>query len=219
MVGFSTVMDVATRVAKSGIKEDGQIVALLEAAGLSSGDDMVQVIKNISSNLFTNVTNPAVPVAVNTFGTISRGVSGTAGAITSFLVEHPKTTLAIGAAVAGTTALGAYELNQKKADALNPNTVTFTTDSKGNPIVLPSTKPGTQPAKVVTTQDTNPGILGTLVADLSYGLFGDTPSQVASAVESAKPWLIGGGVLVAIVAVGYTINAVRGNKQTLKVTV
>ena len=203
MVGFSTVMDVATRVAKSGIKEDGQIVALLEAAGLSSGDDMVQVIKNISSNLFTNVTNPAVPVAVNTFGTISRGVSGTAGAITSFLVEHPKTTLAIGAAVAGTTALGAYELNQKKADALNPNTVTFTTDSKGNPIVLPS----------------NPGILGTLVADLSYGLFGDTPSQVASAVESAKPWLIGGGVLVAIVAVGYTINAVRGNKQTLKVTV
>ena len=72
----------------------------------------------------------------------------------------------------------------------------------------------TDPSKTTAKKDN--GLIGNALEITSTTLFGEAGRDAANFVEGAKPWLLGAGVVIAMVAVGYTVNSLRGNRQTVR---
>lgn len=206
MAGLTTLLDIADSVAKAGIEDDGQIASILQSAGFDSADTDIQAVKKLADTVTQNIANApatatgAITSLVNTTGNITSKVVDAA-------VSHPYVTGGVALALTGATVYGAYELNLQN----NPS---------GNPFAITQPyKPGATSTTVPATQS-NQGILTTILSDLSFGLFGNTPAQIEQTISNATPWLIAGGVVVAVIAVGYTVNSFKSTKpQGLKISV
>jgi hypothetical protein len=137
-----------------------------------------------------------------------------AGSVTksvlSFVGDHPYLSLAgvAGAGIAGVTlygaGAGAVSNLLKGGDNTNPNDQTnaFKVDNSGKQINL---NPGTTSSN---TPATNTGLYGWFSTNFLTGLFG-TQANADDFMTKAKPWLIGGAVVVGSVVVGYTVKSFR----------
>lgn len=144
-----------------------------------------------------------------------------AGSVTSsvltFVAEHPYITTAgiAGAGIAGITLIGATsgvvsDLKEGAASLLNgenenPNAAVnkYVVDSSGKQVLVTAVSD-----KSVTDSGEDTGLLGWFTKSFTTGLFG-SQANTEDLMTKAKPWLIGGAVVIGIVAVGYTVKSLR----------
>ena len=69
-----------------------------------------------------------------------------------------------------------------------------------------------QPVDKTPAQNT--GVLGWFSTNFMTGLVGDQ-ANADDFMTKAKPWLIGGAVVVGIVAVGYTVKSLRSRPKVI----
>ena len=185
----------------------GWIDDLLRAAA-SSGDDVatraaIVVAKNAGySDDIVDATLIAAKSASKTTGSITSGVL-------KFVGEHPYITTAgvVGAGLTGIAAIGAAKgmitgIELGATNLLSGGTAlptAFVVDVAGKQKAQP-----TAPTDVA--KDT--GLFGWFTDSFMTGLFG-TQETKEDLLTKLKPWLVGGAVIVGIVAVGYTVKAFK----------
>lgn len=145
-------------------------------------------------------------------GTVAKTVATKTGA---FAVAHPTITASIASAAAGGLLVAALQRQGAITEPADP--YAFDVPYDPNNVV-------TNPGQVTTTQtDTSGndkkdyGILGNALAWTGSTLFGQTGEEVGKFVDGAKPWVIGGGIIVTIVAIGYAANAFKTGKSLIPI--
>ena len=125
----------------------------------------------------------------------------------TFALTHPYLTVAgVGlAGVATVAAIGATKGVVSDFGKIFAGTGTTTNIYGSN---VKAGDPVVDPTKVQDTAKEDTGLLGWFTDNFMTGLFG-TQEKGADFMTKAKPWLIGGAVVVGIVAVGYTIKAIK----------
>jgi hypothetical protein len=222
MAGLSTILDVVKTAIKAGTKEDSEIVALLDAAGLDSGDATVSVVRSMIDNSVTSVSTVTKDVTTTVQGAIT-AVGETAEGAISTAAAHPTATGIAIAAVGGIALYGGYELGQENAAA----TTAGGSGAKDSTTACSVTNPctGTMVCTNGACVAADEGLLGGTISGLSEALFGTTPGQVVAGIESeiaTYKWWIAGGLLAigGIAAVAYVYKS-RAAKESpsLKLTV
>jgi hypothetical protein len=188
------------------------------------------VLQALQETIVQNMTLPGRLAAEST-AVIKAGVSvgEKAGSVASTAVKgtvipaikaHPTISAAIAGLAAGGLVSTALQQQGKVTEPANP--YAFDTPYDPNNVVL---NPGTvtnpsgttiQTGTGDTTTQKDYGLVGNAIAWTGKTLFGQTGEEIGNFVDGLKPWVLGAGVIVGIVAIGYTVSKVRGNKQTLR---
>jgi hypothetical protein len=138
--------------------------------------------------------------------------------VVPFVSAHPTISASLASAAAGGLVVAA--LQRQGAVTAPTNPYDFNVPYDPNNVVL---NPGTvtNPTTITQQQDETAkkdyGIVGNALAWTGSTLFGQTGEEIGNFVDGAKPWVLGAGVIVAIVAVGYAATAIHGNRSTLRV--
>ncbi len=141
--------------------------------------------------------------------------AATVGSVTSsvlkFVGEHRYLTT-IGVLGVGITGIAAYgatkgaitDIGTGLTNLVSPKAVVV------QPLVIDNTGKVVPPVTVPTdtTKKTDTGLLGWFTDSFTTGLFG-TQEKAASFMDQAKPWLIGGAIVVGAVATAYVVKSVR----------
>ncbi len=215
---IESLLKVAEVIKKAGLKDEASIAAVLDASGLPSKIEDVQIVRRLATNL--NIVDGTI--SASTTGQIASTVSGITGKVGSTLgdiskgvartvVAHPVAT----AAVAGVTGVTIYGFLQSQQTIKQATTQQVTNPYGQNTIYTPaiSQKATTTTTKETQEATTDYGLVGNFLKYFGTGLFGQTGEAVGSFIDSAKPWLIGGVAVVGIVAVAYAVKSLKGKEK------
>lgn len=225
MASFTEILTrVAEAVKKAGISEDSTIATLLRNEGLDAVTENVNAVKKLAglekTGTITGALTETAQKVGNTLGETSKSLTTTiASAITAHPVAATGALVATGAGIYGLYLTTGELQSAANKQATNPYSSTVIYVPASSTKTNADTTTPTTSTTDKTSSTTSHGILGDTVGYIAKGLFGDTGEEIAAAVESAKPWIIGGALIVGIVAVGYAINAVKKNKSSVNVVV
>ncbi len=192
----TVVKDAAKIAAKNAGYSDDVIEATITAAKLAAKDT-----GSISSSLLVSAADFALAHPyLTTGGVVATGIVGiaaigaTKGAVTGVVtgIEDVWTGLTGG------------NNPPNPNSQINPYLVYYT----GKPVLPVKSTPTTD----TTTKKADTGLLGWFTDSFMTGLFG-TQQAGTDFMTKAQPWLIGGAVIVGIVAVGYTVKAFKPSRK------
>jgi hypothetical protein len=132
--------------------------------------------------------------------------------VVPFITAHPTLTASLASAAAAGLIVTALQQDGSVTSGVDPRAFNIPYE---DPIAGTTTQGEvTDPSKTTAKKDY--GIIGNALGITGTTLFGEAGTDAANFVEGAKPWLLGAGVIVAMVAVGYTVSSLRGNRQTVR---
>lgn len=125
----------------------------------------------------------------------------------AFVTKHPVISASLVSAGAGGLLVAALQRQGQVTEPADP--YSFNTPYDPNNVVI---NPGTVTGGTTTQTGgadgkKDYGIVGNALAWTGETLFGQTGEEIGNFVDGAKPWVIGGGIVVAVGVLGYTLNA------------
>ena len=127
-----------------------------------------------------------------------------------FVTAHPTISASLASAAAAGLIVTGLQRGGSVTSGVDPHNIPYE-----DPVAGTTTQGEvTDPSKTTAKKDN--GLIGNALEITSTTLFGEAGRDAANFVEGAKPWLLGAGVVIAMVAVGYTVNSLRGNRQTVR---
>jgi hypothetical protein len=143
--------------------------------------------------------------------------------VVPFVTTHPTLSAGVASAIAGGLVVAAIGAGQGQGLVTVPaDPYAFNTPYDPNNVVLnpgsvtSGVTPTVTPKNADGTEKKDYGIIGNGLAWVGTTLFGQTGEEIGNFVDGAKPWVVGAGVIAGVVALGYTVNSIRGNKQTIR---
>jgi hypothetical protein len=190
------------------------------------------VLQDLQGTIIQNMTLPG-RLAAESSAVIKAGVSvgEKAGSVASSAVKgtvipaikaHPTISAAIGGLAAGGLLSTVLQKSNEGAVTKKPDPYAFDVPYDPNNVILNPGAVTKQQDTTLTggetgTQQKDYGLVGNAIAWTGSTLFGQTGEDIGNFVNSLKPWVLGTGVIVGVVAVGYTISKIRGDRKTLRV--
>ena len=125
-----------------------------------------------------------------------------------FVAAHPVLVASLASAAAGGLIVTALQRQGSITTPANP--YDYNTPYDPNNVAI-NQGVVTEASKIVTPEDKKDfGVVGNALGWASTTMFGQTGEEVGNFVEGAKPWVVAGGVIVGVIALGYAVNSVRG---------
>ena len=125
-----------------------------------------------------------------------------------FVAAHPVLVASLASAAAGGLIVTALQRQGSITTPANP--YDYNTPYDPNNVAI-NQGVVTEASKIVTPAATKDfGLVGNALGWASTTMFGQTGEEVTKFVDGAKPWVVAGGVIVGVIAVGYAVNSVRG---------
>jgi len=179
---------------------------------IGSADDLFRAFFSKMDDALVAATKKAAVVAPTIPGRIvTAGEKISTFATTKavpFVAAHPTLVASLASAAAGGLIVTA--LQRQGSITTSPNPYDFNTPYDPNNVAI-NQGSVTETSKIVTPADKKDlGIVGNTLGWTATTLFGQTGEEVGNFVEGAKPWVVAGGVIVGVVALGYAVNSVRG---------
>jgi len=138
--------------------------------------------------------------------------------VVPFVAAHPTISASLASAAAGGLVVAALQRQGTVTAPTNPYDFNVPYDPN-NVQLNPGTVTSGVPPTTVTpgvSEKKDYGIVGNALAWTGTTLFGQPGDEIGKFVDGAKPWVLGAGVIVTIVAIGYAAASLRGNRSTLR---
>jgi hypothetical protein len=132
-----------------------------------------------------------------------------------FAASHPTITASIASAAAGGLLVAALQQQGSITEPTDP--YAFDVPYDPNNVVTNPGQVTNIPIDTTGADKKDYGVIGNALAWTGSTLFGQTGEEVGKFVDGAKPWVIGGGIIVTVVAIGYAANALKTGKSLIPV--
>ena len=179
---------------------------------IASSDDLIRAFYTKLDDVLEAAVKKTVVVAPTIPGKVI-GVGEKISTFASkkavpFVAAHPVLVASLASAAAGGLIVTALQRQGSITTPANP--YDYNTPYDPNNVAI-NQGVVTEASKIVTPEDKKDfGVVGNALGWASTTMFGQTGEEVGNFVEGAKPWVVAGGVIVGVIALGYAVNSVRG---------
>jgi len=179
---------------------------------IASSDDLIRAFYTKLDDVLEAAVKKTVVVAPTIPGKVI-GVGEKISTFASkkavpFVAAHPVLVASLASAAAGGLIVTALQRQGSITTPANP--YDYNTPYDPNNVAI-NQGVVTKASKIVTPEDKKDfGVVGNALGWASTTMFGQTGEEVGNFVEGAKPWVVAGGVIVGVIALGYAVNSVRG---------
>ena len=179
---------------------------------IASSDDLIRAFYTKLDDVLEAAVKKTVVVAPTIPGKVI-GVGEKISTFASkkavpFVAAHPVLVASLASAAAGGLIVTALQRQGSITTPANP--YDYNTPYDPNNVAI-NQGVVTEASKIVTPEDKKDfGVVGNALGWASTTMFGQTGEEVGNFVDGAKPWVVAGGVIVGVIALGYAVNSVRG---------